>query len=294
MTNASPRDSRICGVKERPDRYGYGSWGGCAPPRKPAKKLSGEVPKLLLLLATELDRDVVQSYLATLATPNQLIQLTVCCSQAQLETSARPASKAAARAAVAKEEHERLMQEKRERIAAQQQARLEAEIALEELRLQRLRQREEAERLEGPFNRPARETSRDRQRRRDAEAARRVAEGPPDRGEETWVDVATARGRRPRSPSRPAKERGKTKDKHRDATPTMGGTIDPATDDDDTVDRFKGAGAAKGAAKRRGKGGWTPALDRLGRMTLATGAALRSTCPRALGQERISAAVISR
>ena len=35
-----------------------------------------------LLLATELDRDVVQSYLATLATPNQLIQLTVCCSRA--------------------------------------------------------------------------------------------------------------------------------------------------------------------------------------------------------------------
>ena len=50
-----------------------------------------------LLLATELDRDVVQSYLATLGTPNQLLQLTVCCSQAQLETSARPASKAAAR-----------------------------------------------------------------------------------------------------------------------------------------------------------------------------------------------------
>ena len=41
------------------------------------------------------------------------------------------------RAAVAKEEHERLMQEKRERLAAQEQATLEAEIALEELRLQR-------------------------------------------------------------------------------------------------------------------------------------------------------------
>ena len=82
------------------------------------------------------------------------------------------------RAAVAKEEHERLMQEKRERIAAQQQATLEAEIAAEELRLQRLRQREEADWLEGPFNREARDTSRDRQRRRDAEAARRVAEGP--------------------------------------------------------------------------------------------------------------------
>ena len=50
-----------------------------------------------MLLATELDKDVVQSYLATLATPNQLIQLTMCCSQAQLETAARPASKAAAR-----------------------------------------------------------------------------------------------------------------------------------------------------------------------------------------------------
>ena len=50
-----------------------------------------------LLLATELDRDVVQSYLATLGTPNQLLQQTVCCSQAQLETSAEPASKAAAR-----------------------------------------------------------------------------------------------------------------------------------------------------------------------------------------------------
>ena len=49
-----------------------------------------------VLLATELDKDVVQSYLATLATPNQLIQLTMCCSQAQLETAARPASKAAA------------------------------------------------------------------------------------------------------------------------------------------------------------------------------------------------------
>ena len=66
---------------------------------------------------------------------------------------------------------------RRERIVAQQQATLEAEIALEELRLQRLPQREEAERLEGPFNRAAGETSRDRQRRRDAEAARRVVEG---------------------------------------------------------------------------------------------------------------------
>ena len=68
---------------------------------------------------------------------------------------------------------------------------------MEELRLQRLRQREEAERLEGLFN----------------------------------IEIPRRR---------------------RDAT--MGGTIDPATDDDDTVDRSKGAGAAKGAAKERGKG----------------------------------------
>ena len=45
-----------------------------------------------VLFATELDKDVVQSYLATLATPNQLIQLTMCCSQAQLETAARQAA----------------------------------------------------------------------------------------------------------------------------------------------------------------------------------------------------------
>ena len=63
---------------------------------------------------------------------------------------------------------------------------------MEELRLQRLRQREEA------LARPARDIS---QRRRDAEAARRVAEDMPERGEETWVEVATARGRRPRSPA---------------------------------------------------------------------------------------------
>ena len=266
---------------------------------------------------------MVQSYLATLATPNQLIQLTMCCSQAQLDTAARPASKAAARrvwaaadkgnksrldattatssasasasatgeatetkatdakrnwadepidpryigqdidlatltedqipelrrrAAVAKEEHDRLMQEKRERLAAQEQATLEAEIAVEELRLQRLRQKEEAERLQGPFARPARDTS---QKRRDAEAAKRVAEGKPDRGEEKWVDVATARCPRPRSPSRAAKGRGKTKDQDRDAAPTMGGTIEPAGDDDDTYDRTKGSGA-KGPGKGKG------------------------------------------
>ena len=49
----------------------------------------------------------------------------------------------------------------------------------------------------------------------------------------------------------------------------MGGTIDPATDDNDTVDRSKGAGAAKGAAKGRGKGGWTPSLDRFGRIDVS-------------------------
>ena len=266
--------------------------------------------------------------LATLATPNQLIQLTMCCSQAQLETAARPASKAAARrvwaaadkgnkakldattatssasalasaageateakatdakkswadepidpryighelrrrAAVAKDKHERLMQEKRERLAAQEQATLEAETAVEELRLQRLRQTEEAQRLQGPFARPARDTS---QKRRDAEAARRVAEDRPERGEETWVEVATARGRRPRSPSRAAKGRGKTKDKDRDATPTMGGTRDPVSDDDDTYDRTKGSGA-KGPGKGKGyKGGWKPLLDRLGRVDVS-------------------------
>ena len=48
--------------------------------------------------------------------------------------------------------------EKRERLAAQGQATLEAEIAVEELRLQRLRQRAEAQRLQGPFARPARHT----------------------------------------------------------------------------------------------------------------------------------------
>ena len=47
--------------------------------------------------------------------------------------------------------------------------------------------------------------------------------------------------------------------------------------DDDTVDRSKGAGAAKGAAKM-----------------LATGAAPCSSCHRAPGQGRISAVAISR
>ena len=58
------------------------------------------------------------------------------------------------RAAVGKEEHERPMQEKRERIAAQQQATLEAEIALEELRLQRLRQARGSREARGPVPPP--------------------------------------------------------------------------------------------------------------------------------------------
>ena len=71
-------------------------------------------------------------------------------------------------------------------------------------------------------------------------------------------------------------------------------TIDPATDGDETVDRSKGAGAAKGAAKGRGKGGWTAALDRPSRIDVSYRGCPRSFCLRALGQERISAAVISR
>ena len=74
---------------------------------------------------------------------------------------------------MAEEEHERLMQEKRERIAAQQQATLEAEIAVEELRLPPARGSREARR---PLQQG---TSRDRQRRRDAVAARSMAEGCP-------------------------------------------------------------------------------------------------------------------
>ena len=54
------------------------------------------------------------------------------------------------RAAVAKEEHEHAIAKKREEHAAQQQATLEKEIAVKELRLQKLRLREEAARLEGP------------------------------------------------------------------------------------------------------------------------------------------------
>ena len=58
----------------------------------------------------------------------------------------------------------------------------------------------------------------------------------------------------------------KTKDKDRDATPTMGGTIDPVSDDDDTYDRTKASGA-KGPGKGKGyKGGWRPLLDWLGRV----------------------------
>ena len=146
---------------------------------------------------------------------------------------------------------------------------------MEELRVQRLRQREEAQRLQGPCARPARDTS---QRRRDAEAARRVAEDIPERGEETWVEV-TAGGRRPRSPSRAAKNRGKTKDKDRDATPTMGGTIDPVSDDDDTYHRTKTSGA-KGPGKGKGyKGGWRPMLDWLGRLDVSYRGCLREFLP---------------
>ena len=166
---------------------------------------------------------------------------------------------------------------------------------MEELRLQSLRIREETEQLEGPFNKGARQSSQDRQKRSDAEAARRVAAGTAATGaEESWVNVATARGRRdrPRSPSRPAKGRGKTKDKDRDVSPTIGGLLDPVSDDDDTVDRLQGA--AKGATKGRGKGGWAPSVDRLGRLMLGTGAAQCSSCLRALGQGRISAVAISR
>ena len=101
------------------------------------------------------------------------------------------------------------MQEKRERLAAQEQATLEAEIAVEELRLQRLRQREESERLQGPIARPARDTS---------QTLGQLGEWPRTGPREAKRRGATARGRRPRSPSRAAKGRGKTKDKDRDAT----------------------------------------------------------------------------
>ena len=83
-----------------------------------------------------------------------------------------------------------------------------------------------------------------------------MAEDRPERGEETWVEVATARGRRPRSPTKAAKGRGKTKDKDRDATPTMGGTIDPISDDDDTYERgpaLRARERAKTARSTRGR-----------------------------------------
>ena len=81
------------------------------------------------------------------------------------------------------------MARRREEHAAQQQATLEREIAVEELRLQKLRLREEAERLEGPFQtQRARDTSRERAKRSDAEAARRVAAGTAATGTgESWV-----------------------------------------------------------------------------------------------------------
>ena len=50
-----------------------------------------------VLAATEQDRDAVQGYPARLGAPNQLLQLAVCCNQAGMEASARPASKAAAK-----------------------------------------------------------------------------------------------------------------------------------------------------------------------------------------------------
>ena len=70
--------------------------------------LTGSYPELLDLLicpsstasvlaVTEQDREAVQGCLATLGPPNQLLQLAVCCNQASMEASARPASKAAAK-----------------------------------------------------------------------------------------------------------------------------------------------------------------------------------------------------
>ena len=67
------------------------------------------------------------------------------------------------------------------------------------------------------------------------------------------------------------KGHGKTKHKDRDVSPTMGGTLD-TSDDDATVDRSKGP--AKGTAKSRGKGGWTPAIDRHAGEMLASGCPL--------------------
>ena len=92
---------------------------------------------------------------------------------------------------MAKEEHDRLMQEKRERLAGQEQATLEAEIAVEELRLQRLRQKEEAERLQGPFARPA-----------SAETLRRPGEwpraGPIEAKRRGWTSLQLGAGDRDR------------------------------------------------------------------------------------------------
>ena len=182
------------------------------------------------------------------------------------------------RAELAKEEHERAMAEKRERIAAQEQATLDREIAVEELRLQRLRMREETERTEGPFNREARESSRDRQRRSDAEAARRVAAAT---AYESWVDVATATGRRPRSPSRAAKGRGKTKDKDRDASP-----------DDDSVDMSQRG--RYGRYQRERQRGLTPQLDRLGRLDVSYRGCPFQFLPPGARPGEISAVAISR
>ena len=46
--------------------------------------------------ATEQEKDTDERYLATLGSPNQLLQL-ACCNQASLKTAAKPSSKAAAR-----------------------------------------------------------------------------------------------------------------------------------------------------------------------------------------------------
>ena len=98
------------------------------------------------------------------------------------------------RVAVAKEEHAQAMAKKREEQAVQQQA---METAIEELRLHKLRLREEAARLQQGR---ATEGSVKRARRSDAEAARRVAAGRP----------LTARGSQDRYRS-PGHARGRIK-----------------------------------------------------------------------------------
>ena len=140
---------------------------------------------------------------------------------------------------------------------------LEREIAVEELRLQHLRLREEAEWLERSR---ATEISDERARRSDAETARKIASGTAATGTgETWADIASARAHRERyrSPSRLAKGRGEGKEKDRDASPTMIKMLDPVSDDDATVDRTKGR--AKGGAQ----GGWSSHVDRDGKLDMS-------------------------